>query len=66
MKLWRLPAIAGFLLAAAALALPGLAEARRNMSYVSMQEFTRQNPCPATGTVTPACPRYVVDFRIPL
>ncbi len=48
------------------LTLPELAEARRNMSYVSMQEFMRQNPCPATGAATPTCPGYVVDFRVPL
>ena len=54
------------LLAVLSLALPGLAEARRNMSNVSMQEFMRQNPCPATGTATPSCPGYVVDFRVPL
>jgi hypothetical protein len=33
---------------------------------VSRTEFRRENPCPATGKTTGACPGYVIDHIVPL
>lgn len=37
---------------------------RRRSAVV--REFRRTHICPATGTITPTCPNYVVDHQIPL
>ncbi len=50
----------------AALALPGLADARIPRSAAAKNAFERANPCPATGQPRGPCPGYIVDHVNPL
>jgi len=39
---------------------------RITRSSAARRSFKTQNPCPATGKATGACPGYAIDHRVPL
>ncbi|MBC3906234.1 HNH endonuclease [Undibacterium sp. NL8W] len=55
-----------YVLVAAVVLTPHVAEAKIPRSKAAVSEFKRQNPCPITGLRKGKCPGYQVDHIIPL